>query len=128
MKRVLKTIFFVGGAAAAGYFGYKFYRTVQTMNQLEKALPEHLEGICGELPEVKGIVAINKSTLLTIKISLSPEALAKIADINETVLDFIRDEYPSLMKHKIVIKAESPAQEDHDTFASGAHYTDPEEG
>lgn len=126
MKRILKTLFLAGGAAAAGYFGFRVYRTVQTMNQLEKTLPEHLESLCGEVPEVKGGVAINKNTVLSLKISLSPEALAKLGDVNETVLDYIRENYPSLMKHKIIIKAEVPEAED--SYISGAEHNDPDEG
>ena len=126
MKRVLKTMFFVGGAAAAGYFGFKVYRTVQTMNLLEKSLPGHLESLCGEVPEVKGGITINKNTVLSLKISLSPEALAKLGDVNETVLDYIRENYPSLIKYKIIIKAEVPEAED--SYISGAHHNDPEEG
>ncbi|HRY84315.1 MAG TPA: hypothetical protein P5533_06750 [Candidatus Cloacimonadota bacterium] len=126
MKRVLKTIFLAGGVATAGYFGFKVYRIVQIMKLAEKTLPAHLESLCGELPHIDSGVAINTKTVLTFKIKLSPEAMAKLENLNESVLDHLRENYPGLMKYKIEIKAIELNPED--SFVSGAEHNDPEEG
>lgn len=128
MKKALKAIFVIGGFAAAGYFSLKIVRVVKVMNLLEKSLPEYLESLCDECPEVKGIVQVSGTIRLTVRVKLSEACLAKFPDLQETVMDYIEANYPSLMKHRIKVKVVGPETEDHETFTSGAHYTDPEEG
>lgn len=128
MKKALKAVFVVGGIAAAGYFSLKIVRVVKLMNQLEKSLPLYLSTICGEEPEVKGIVQVSGNIVLTLKIKLSDTALAKFPDLTESVMDYIESNYSSLLKHRIKVKSVSPEADEHETFTSGAHYNDPEEG
>jgi hypothetical protein len=128
MKKVFKAIFFAGGVAAAGYLGFRTYRIIKEMNRLEHDLPGHLEQICGELPKVRGIIMMAGLIMLTLKITLSAEALAKFEDLNETVLDYVRENHPKLLKYKLKVKVSELAPEDEEAFHSGAEFTDPEEG
>ncbi len=128
MKRIFKAMLFMGGSAAAGYFGFKVYGTIKAMANAEKALPGYLEGIYGEKPDVKCIVQMEKSKVVVmIRIKLSPEVLAKHSDIDEAVMDYIRDFHPKVAKWKIRIKLLEKVTDD-DYEASGAQFTDPEEG
>lgn len=128
MKRIFKVMAIVGGTATAAWLGFRAYLIIREMSKLEKELPGHLAGICGDTPQVRGIVMLAGLIMLTLKIKLSPEALAKFDDINETVLDYVRDNHPKLMKFKLKVKAEAIQPEAEDIYASGAEFNDPEEG
>ncbi|MDP2174039.1 MAG: hypothetical protein Q8M98_05335 [Candidatus Cloacimonadaceae bacterium] len=124
MKKVFKTLFLIGGTAFAGYLGFRIHRVVRQFDRLEKGLVGHLSEICNETPTIKCTLQMRKAMKISIEIGLSIAALAKIGDINETVLDFIRENHPSLLKHKTKIKAiEKAADFDHE---SG--YSAPDEG
>ncbi len=127
MKKVFKTLFFLGGTVAAGYMGIKIYRTVKELEKLEKALPDYIAGVCGETPAVKCIVQMTTNLTATVVITLTAETLAKYGDLSDLVQDFIREYHPELLKRKIVVKLKEKTP-DTDTHTSGAHYTDPDEG
>lgn len=127
MKKAFKTVVFLGGSVFAAYLGVKLYRIVKEMEKLEKALPEYLNGICGETPKVKCIVQMTTQMSATVVITLTAETLAKHLDLQEMVQDYIRENHPILMQRKIVVKLKEVAPES-DVHTSGAHYSDPEEG
>lgn len=128
MKKVFKVAAILGGTAAAGYLGFRSYLVIREMSRLEKELPEYLAGICGETPEVRGIIMFAGLIMLTLKVKLSQEAIAKFEDLNETVLDYVRENHPRLMKYKLKIKVVEPNPAEEESYVSGAHFNDPEEG
>jgi hypothetical protein len=99
--KFFKTLFLVGGTAAAGYFGFKLYRIVNNITKLHKSLPEFLNNVYGEKPALH----INHNLkAATIKVGFSQEILDKHNDIESTVREYIDDFYPELAKSTIVIE------------------------
>lgn len=124
MKKVFKALFMIGGTAVAGYLGLRIRRILIHMNNLEKGLAEHLATLCDETPAIKCTLQMRKALKITIEITLSFAALARINNINDTVFDYIRENHPTLIKHKIRIKAIEKAPDlEHE---SG--YSEPDEG
>jgi hypothetical protein len=100
MKKFFKTLFLIGGSAAAAHFGLKAYRRINGIVKLSKSLPEFLSNVYGEFPKLD----INQSfSLLSIKIGFSQEVLDKHDDIENTVREYIDDFYPEIAKCSIDI-------------------------
>lgn len=127
MKRIYKTLLWVGGSTLVAYQAFRATRAILAAKKLDSALPEFLENIYGERPAVDINVAMNLGTIMTVKITFSPELLAKSPDIEDEVRDYIRDYYPTLAKFKIRIKLLPKAEEpqDHETAVASEPIVDP---
>lgn len=100
MKKLLKALLVIGGAAFAANFGLKAYKKINGTVKLSKSLPEFLNNVYGELPEMNISRTLNS---MVIKIGFSQEVLEKHADIDNTVQEYIDDFYPELSKNSIEI-------------------------
>lgn len=99
--KFFKTLFVLGGTAAAGYFGLKAYKIVSNITKLHKSLPEFLNNVYG----VKPALHINHNLkTATIKVGYPQEILDKHTDIETTVREYIDDFYPDLNKGTINVE------------------------
>ncbi len=103
MKKFFKSLLFLLGASAAGYFGYKGYKKVSTVIKLSKTLPDYLNNIMGEKPKIN--INLTFKTL-TIVIGVTQVILDGNSDLEATVREYIEDFYPELTKYEIVVKIE----------------------
>jgi hypothetical protein len=94
----LLKIAFIG---AIGYVGFKIYKKIRAAIELDKTLPQYLENVIGEKPEVNITYTLNE---YTISICFSKEIIAKNKELETTVRDYICDFYPMLNIDKIKIK------------------------
>ena len=99
--KFFKTLFVVGGTALAGYFGLKLYKIVSNVTKLHKSLPEFLNNVYGEKPNLH--INHNLKTA-TLKVGFSQEILDKHTDIENTVREYIDDFYPELSKQTIIVE------------------------
>ena len=127
MKQIYKTMLWVGGSTLVAYQGWRAAKAIMGVRKLDKALPEFLENIYGERPKVDINLMMNVSTVMVIKLSFSADLLAKSPDIEDEVIDYIRDFYPGLAKYKTRIKlmpTEEPAP-DHETAVASEPLVEP---
>lgn len=127
MKRIYKTLLVVGGSTIVAYQAFRATRAILGAKKLDSALPVFLENIYGEKPDVDINVAMNLSTVMTVKIKFNPDILAKSPDIEDEVRDYIRDFYPALAKFKLRIKLVPKEEEplDHETAVASEPIVDP---
>jgi hypothetical protein len=114
VKKIFKTILVLGGTALAAHFGMKAYKRINSIVKLAKSLPEFLNNVYGEKPELN----INRTfNTLNIKVEFSQEVLDKHTDIETTIREYIDDFYPDLGKCSIEVdievkkECETPEQE-----------------
>ncbi len=100
MKKVMKTLFVMGGTALAGYLGVKLYKKINSFAKLHKSLPEFLKNVYGEKPAIH--ITHNLKTM-TVKVGFPQELIDKHTDIESTVREYIEDFYPELNKGTLVI-------------------------
>ena len=116
MKKFFKAILFLGGTALAAHFGLKAYKRINGTVKLSKSLPEFLNNVYGEMPEMHINRTLNS---LNIKIGFNQEILDKHSDIDNTVQEYIDDFYPELVKNSIEIsvhlKGEEPEEVNEDS-------------
>lgn len=124
MKKLFKALIVIGGTAFAGYTGAKLYRAVKLARKIEGILPEHLESICGESPELRCMVQMRTMIKVNIRVTLSPEALAKFENLTETVYDFIRENQPALLRYKLIVEGIEKHEEEEQELS----YSEPDEG
>ena len=127
MKKIVKTILWVGGSGLVAYQAFRATKAIMGVRKLDKTLPEFLENIYGERPKVDINLMMNVSTVMVIKLSFSADLLAKSPDIEDEVRDYIRDFYPGLAKYKTRIKlmpTEEPAP-DHETAVASEPLVEP---
>ncbi|MDY0150844.1 MAG: hypothetical protein RBS43_01070 [Candidatus Cloacimonas sp.] len=113
MKKFFKGLLIIGGVAVAAQFGLKAYKRINGTVKLSKSLPEFLNNVYGEMPEMN----INRTmNSLRIKIGFSQDILDKHSDIENTVQEYIDDFYPELSKHSVDInvhlKGEEPLEDE----------------
>lgn len=113
MKKFFKGLLIVGGVALAAQFGLKTYKRINGTVKLSKSLPEFLNNVYGEMPEMN----INRTmNSLKIKIGFSQDILDKHSDIENTVQEYIDDFYPELAKNSVDINihliGEEPMEEE----------------
>ncbi len=94
----LLKIAFIG---AISYAGYNIYKKIHAAIELDKTLPQYLENVIGEKPEVNITYTLN---VYTISVCFSKEILEKNKDLETTVRDYICDFYPMLNIDKIKIE------------------------
>jgi hypothetical protein len=94
----LLKIAFIG---AIGYVGFRVYEKIRAAIELDKTLPQYLENVIGEKPEVNITYTLNE---YTVNVCFSKEILAKNKDLETTIRDYISDFYPMLNIDKIKIK------------------------
>lgn len=100
MKKLLKTALFIGGTVLAVNFGMKAYKRVNGIVKLSKSLPEFLNNVYGDKPQLN----INRSfNTMSINLSFAQEILDKHTDIETTVREYIDDFYPELAKTSIEV-------------------------
>ncbi len=91
-------IAFVG---AIGYAGFKIYEKIRAAIELDKTLPQYLENVIGEKPEVNITYTLSE---YTVSVCFSKEILGKNKSLETTVRDYISDFYPMLNIDKIKIE------------------------
>lgn len=124
MKRFLKGLLLVGGVALAAQFGFKAYKKINGTVKLSKSLPEFLNNVYGEMPEMN----INRSlNSMNIKIGFSQEILDKHSDIENTVQEYIDDFYPELAKHSVEITVQLKGMEEQESPAEEESPEEPKE-
>jgi len=101
MNKFFKTLLVVGGTAFAAHYGLKTYKRINGTVKLTKSLPEFLNNVYGEKPEIKNLTTTLNS--LDIKLGFSQELIDKHNDIENTVQEYIDDFYPELSKNSIEI-------------------------
>jgi hypothetical protein len=94
----LLKIAFIG---TIGYIGFKVYKKIRAAIDLDKTLPQYLENVIGEKPEVNITYTLNE---YTVSVCFSKEILEKNKDLETTVRDYICDFYPILNIEKIKIE------------------------
>ena len=94
----LLKIAFIG---AIGYVGFKVYEKIRAAIELNKTLPQYLENVIGEKPEVNITYTLNE---YTVGVCFSKKILEKNKDLESTIKDYISDFYPMLTLDKIKIE------------------------
>ena len=94
----LLKIAFIG---AIGYASFKIYKKIRAAIELDKTLPQYLENVIGEKPEVNITYTLSE---YTVSVCFSKAILEKNKDLETTVRDYISDFYPILNIDKIKIK------------------------
>lgn len=117
MKKIFKALLLTGGTALAAHFGLKTYKKINSAVKLSKSLPEFLNNVYGEKPQMNMNKTINS---LTLKIGFSQEILDKHTDIETTVREYIDDFYPELAKNAIDISVELKSEQPEEPEAEPA--------
>jgi len=108
MKKFFKKILILGGTLAAAHFGFKAYKKISGTAKLSKSLPEFLNNVYGEMPQVNVNHTLNSTR---IKLFFSQEILDKHTDIETTIREYIDDFYPEIAKTSVDISI-MPATEE----------------
>ena len=108
MKKFFKKILILGGTLAAAHFGFKAYKKISGTAKLSKSLPEFLNNVYGEMPQVNVNHTLNSTR---IKVFFSQKILDKFADIETTIREYIDDFYPEIAKTSVDISI-MPATEE----------------
>ena len=108
MKKFFKKILILGGTLAAAHFGFKAYKKISGTAKLSKSLPEFLNNVYGEMPQVNVNHTLNSTR---IKVFFSQNILDKFADIETTIREYIDDFYPEIAKTSVDISI-MPATEE----------------
>ncbi len=108
MKKFFKKILILGGTLAAAHFGFKAYKKISGTAKLSKSLPEFLNNVYGEMPQVNVNHTLNSTR---IKVFFSQEILDKHTDIETTIREYIDDFYPEIAKTSVDISI-MPATEE----------------
>lgn len=124
MKKLFKALIVIGGTAFAGYTGAKVYRAAKLARKIEGILPAHLESFCGETPDLRCMVQMRTMIKVSIRITLSPKALAKFDNLTEFVYDFIRENQPGLLRYKLIVEGIEKREEEEQELS----YSEPDEG
>lgn len=125
MAKLMKKLLWTAAVAGVGYVAFKKYRAITSFNKLRKTLPEFLNNVYGEKPELKmGITCTLNKMVLNIKTTYSQEIIDENDDIEATISEYIKDFYPSLNKAKcnieLIVKNEEPETcEEKDTQEEG---------
>ena len=101
MNRHFRKVLGLAFISSLIYLSYKVYLKIKGLIELDKTLPQYLENVIGEKPEVNITYTLNK---YTVSVCFSKEILEKNKDLETTVLDYISDFYPMLKKNKISIE------------------------
>ncbi|MEN6445668.1 MAG: hypothetical protein ABFC98_06430 [Candidatus Cloacimonas sp.] len=112
MKKLFKKLLIVGGTAAAAHFGFKAYKKISGIAKLAKSLPEFLNNVYGEMPEVNFNHSLNSTKL---KVFFSQEILDKFTDIETTIREYIDDFYPEIAKTSVDISIMPKTEETEET-------------
>jgi hypothetical protein len=108
MKKFFKKVLILGGTIAAAHFGFKAYKKISGTAKLSKTLPEFLNNVYGEMPQVNVNHTLNSTR---IKVFFSQNILDKFADIETTIREYIDDFYPEIAKTSVDISI-MPATEE----------------
>jgi len=108
MKKFFKKVLILGGTIAAAHFGFKAYKKISGTAKLSKTLPEFLNNVYGEMPQVNVNHTLNSTR---IKVFFSQKILDKFADIETTIREYIDDFYPEIAKTSVDISI-MPATEE----------------
>lgn len=108
MKKFFKKILILGGTLAAAHFGFKAYKKISGTAKLSKSLPEFLNNVYGEMPQVNVNHTLNSTR---IKVFFSQNILDKFTDIETTIREYIDDFYPEIAKTSVDISI-MPATEE----------------
>ena len=100
MKKIFKKLLLLGGTVAAAHFGFKAYKKISGTAKLAKSLPEFLNNVYGEMPEVNVNNTLNS---VRIRAFFSQEILDKHTDIDNTIREYIDDFYPEIAKSSVDI-------------------------
>ena len=111
MKKFFKKILILGGTLAAAHFGFKAYRKISGTAKLSKSLPEFLNNVYGEMPQVNVNHTLNSTR---IKVFFSQEILDKHTDIETTIREYIDDFYPEIAKTSVDISIMPATEETED--------------
>ncbi len=114
MKKFFKALLFIGGTALAAHFGMKTYKKINSAVKLSKSLPEFLNNVYGEKPQMNTNKTLNS---LSLKIGFSQEILDKHTDIETTVREYIDDFYPELAKNNIDVLVELKSEQSEEPEA-----------
>ena len=90
MKKFFKKVLILGGTIAAAHFGFKAYKKISGTAKLSKTLPEFLNNVYGEMPQVNVNHTLNSTR---IKVFFSQNILDKFTDIETTNREKIYDFY-----------------------------------
>ena len=108
MKKFFKKVLILGGTVAAAHFGFKAYKKISGTAKLSKTLPEFLNNVYGEMPQVNVNHTLNSTR---IKVFFSQNILDKFTDIETTIREYIDDFYPEIAKTSVDISI-MPATEE----------------
>ncbi|MDD3605736.1 MAG: hypothetical protein PHE75_01090 [Candidatus Cloacimonas acidaminovorans] len=111
MKKFFKKILILGGTLAAAHFGFKAYKKISGTAKLSKSLPEFLNNVYGEMPQVNVNHTLNSTR---IKVFFSQEILDKHTDIETTIREYIDDFYPEIAKTSVDISIMPSTEETED--------------
>ena len=100
MKKIFKKLLVLGGTLAAAHFGFKAYKKISGTAKLAKSLPDFLNNVYGEMPEINVNNTLNS---VRIRAFFSQEILDKHTDIDNTIREYIDDFYPEIAKSSVDI-------------------------
>jgi len=112
MKKIFKKLLLLGGTVAAAHFGFKAYKKISGTAKLAKSLPEFLNNVYGEMPEVNVNNTLNS---VRIRAFFSQEILDKHTDIDNTIREYIDDFYPEIAKCSVDITIMPKMEETEET-------------
>ena len=112
MKKIFKKLLLLGGTVAAAHFGFKSYKKISGTAKLAKSLPEFLNNVYGEMPEVNVNNTLNS---VRIRAFFSQEILDKHTDIDNTIREYIDDFYPEIAKSSVDITIMPKMEETEET-------------
>jgi len=91
------------------YLSYKLYKRIKELIKLSQTLPEYLNNIYQEKPKTNISYFLGK---LELKLKFTKETIDNHSDIEDTIMQYINDFYPSLSACKVNLKIKSYLQED----------------
>ncbi len=96
----IKKILLLSGIAIGSFAGYKIYKILRSVIDMEKTLPQYLENVFGEKPQIHITITFMQSHM---KLYFSKKVIEKYDSIESTVQEYLTDFYPSINCSKLSI-------------------------
>ncbi|MBN1948789.1 MAG: hypothetical protein JW784_03525 [Candidatus Cloacimonetes bacterium] len=100
MKTIPGKIMLIAGLGGLGLLGLIYYSKIKALINLQKTLPQYLENIYGDLPEINLTITM---TELQISLGFSDEVLIKNQDIEGRVREYLGDYYNQFKPERLKI-------------------------
>ena len=102
---MIKRGLIIGGVAATAYQGFRLFRLAKAAKEMETPLKELLTSLYEEEPKLSCNITANIVIEVSIIAKFSTETLVKHPDIEDTIRNYVAENYPVLIikRFKVIV-------------------------